>query len=54
MLFRDFKCPTCGNNTLSPNYEATIDSYIENDFKGDSLLLLLEKNPPARPGYNGR
>ncbi len=51
MLFRDFKCPTCGNNTLSVDCEATLDSYIENEFKGDSLLIFSDMSPPVRPGY---
>lgn len=51
MFIKNFKCAKCNMESLEPNSEKTIESYIENDFNMESMILTLEGNPPKRPGY---
>jgi hypothetical protein len=51
MFIKNFTCPQCKNDSLEPSSEKTIESYIENDFDKESLIISLEGTPPKRPGY---
>lgn len=51
MFIKNFKCSKCKNDTLEPNFDLTIDSYIKNDFNLETIISVELEKPLKRPGY---
>lgn len=51
MFIKDFKCNKCNKDTLTPDFNLTIDSYVKNEFNLDSILNITLEKPTKRPGY---
>jgi len=51
MLFTFFKCPKCELGNFLPDYDLTIESYMENEFNNEHMLISLSEEPSSRPNY---
>jgi len=50
MIFGILKCDKCGNN-LSADFDLTVDSYQENEYKNEAQLVHVGTDPPVIPDY---
>lgn len=50
MFFDVVKCNTCGC-PMQPDFDSSLDSYMKNEFKNESNIVIASENAPIVPDY---